>query len=72
MLEPGGFWQKRRVERWLRKGVIDVIASDTHNTTSRPVKLREAYEKLKVDFGEETADRLTGRAGPWKAFRETL
>lgn len=72
VLEPGSFWQKRRVERWLRKGVIDVIASDTHNTTSRPVKLREAYEKLKTDFGEETADRLTGRAGPWKAFRETL
>lgn len=72
VLEPGGFWQRRRVERWLSSGVIDVVASDAHNTTSRPVNLREAYQKLKLTFGEETADRLTGRSGPWKEFRDAL
>ena len=34
VLEPGSFWKRRRVERWLSSGVIDVVASDAHNTTS--------------------------------------
>ena len=72
VLEPGSFWKRRRVERWLSSGVIDVVASDAHNTTSRPVNLREAYQKLKLTFGEETADRLTGRSGLWKEFRDAL
>lgn len=72
VLEPGSFWKRRRVERWLNSGVIDVVASDAHNTTSRPVNLREAYQKLKLTFGEETADRLTGRSGLWKEFRDAL
>ena len=44
----------------------------TVHTTSRPVNLREAYQKLKLTFGEETADRLTGRSGLWKEFRDAL
>lgn len=63
VLEPGGFWRRRRVERWLRTGVIDILATDTHNTTSRPTRMRAAYEKLAQDLGAETADRLTGRLG---------
>ena len=72
VLEPGSFWKRRRVEHWLSSGVIDVVASDAHNTTSRPVNLREAYQKLKLTFGEETADRLTGRSGLWKECRDAL
>ena len=50
-------------DRWARKalkaGLIDVVASDMHNLTSRRGNLPEARGMLKRDYGEETAWRLT-------------
>ena len=50
-------------DRWARKalktGLIDVVASDMHNLTSRKGNLPEARAMLKRDYGEETALRLT-------------
>ncbi len=65
VLEPGGFWRKRRLDHWFKEGLVEVIASDAHNDSSRPVKIAAAYERLKQQYGEEAADRLTGRSGLW-------
>ncbi len=65
VLEPGGFWRRRRLDRWLRKGLVDIVASDAHNTSSRPIKIEKAYEQLKQQYGTELADQLTGRSGLW-------
>lgn len=65
VLEPGGFWCRRRLDRWFRNGLVDIVASDAHNISSRPIKIAAAYEQLKTQYGEEAADRLTGRSGLW-------
>lgn len=45
-------------ERWLDAGAIHFLASDAHNTTSRPLKLRETYELVAKRRGEEVARAL--------------
>lgn len=65
VLEPGGFWRKRRLDGWFRKELIDIVASDAHNVSSRPIRMQKTYEHLKHQYGSETADRLTGRSGLW-------
>lgn len=44
---------------WVRKvldaGLIDVVASDAHNTSSRTCNLRAAYDALTEQYGEEYA-----------------
>jgi protein-tyrosine phosphatase len=42
----------------LRKGYIDVAATDAHNVTSRPCRMRDGYQALQKRFGQEMADRL--------------
>jgi len=42
-------------ERWLDAGAIHFLASDAHNTTSRPLKLKEAYAVVAKRRGEEVA-----------------
>jgi protein-tyrosine phosphatase len=43
------------VERWLREGLITVIASDSHNVASRPPGLGEAAALISSRHGAETA-----------------
>jgi protein-tyrosine phosphatase len=45
-------------ERWLDGGAIHFLASDAHNTTSRPLKLKETYELVTKRSGEEVARAL--------------
>jgi protein-tyrosine phosphatase len=42
-------------QRWLAAGAVHFIASDAHNTTSRPLRLREAFEWVRDTHGEEVA-----------------
>ncbi len=65
VVDPGGFWSRRRLDRWLRDGLVDIVASDAHNVSSRPIRIVAAYERLKAQYGKEAADRLTGRSGLW-------
>ncbi|HVB33332.1 MAG TPA: CpsB/CapC family capsule biosynthesis tyrosine phosphatase [Patescibacteria group bacterium] len=44
--------------RWLETDRIHVLASDAHNTTSRPPELAAAYERVAEMRGEETARAL--------------
>jgi protein-tyrosine phosphatase len=44
--------------RWIAEGLIHFVASDAHNTTSRPLRLRPAYEAVETKFGVEMAEAL--------------
>jgi protein-tyrosine phosphatase len=47
------------VEEWLGSDRIHFVASDAHNTGSRPPRLREAYERVaELREGEEVAKAL--------------
>jgi protein-tyrosine phosphatase len=46
---------------------VHFIASDAHNVSSRPLRLREAYEYVEKSYGEETA-RATLIDNPMAAF----
>jgi protein-tyrosine phosphatase len=55
-------------ERWLAGGVFHFIASDAHNTTSRPLRLKETYAHVSRSYGEEFARALM-LDNPMAAFR---
>ncbi|MBQ7306532.1 MAG: hypothetical protein IJW85_10005, partial [Clostridia bacterium] len=50
------------MDRWTRKmienGYIDFVASDAHNTSSRPCSMQLCYEALFAKYGEGTANAL--------------
>jgi protein-tyrosine phosphatase len=54
-------------EEWLAKGAIHFVASDAHNTTSRPLQLREAFDHIAKTHGESVAEALL-IANPRAAF----
>jgi protein-tyrosine phosphatase len=43
---------------WIACGLVHFIASDAHNTTARPHKLRAAYEIVRKEFDTEKAEAL--------------
>lgn len=43
---------------WIRQGLVHFVSSDAHNTKSRPLVLRPAFEFVASQFGEETAQAL--------------
>lgn len=45
-------------ERWLEGGAVHFCASDAHNVTSRPPKVKEAYDLLLKRSGEDLARAL--------------
>lgn len=49
---------RRRAFRYLKKGYIDVLASDCHNVKQRPPRIAEAYEIVRSRFGEELCQHL--------------
>ena len=44
--------------RWIQEGLIHFVASDAHNTRTRPLQLRPAYDTVADQFGEEKARAL--------------
>jgi protein-tyrosine phosphatase len=53
--------------RWIGEGVIHFVASDAHNTRSRPLRLQPAYTVVFDRFGEEKA-RALFQDNPLAAF----
>jgi len=49
---------QRLVEAWLDEDRIHFFASDAHNLTSRPLRLRQAYDVVARRRGEEVARAL--------------
>jgi protein-tyrosine phosphatase len=45
-------------ERWLAAGVFHFIASDAHNISSRPLRLKETFDQMSKAFGEQFARAL--------------
>jgi len=43
---------------WIGQGLVHFIASDAHNTTSRPHKLSGAFHALEREFGRSKAEAL--------------
>jgi protein-tyrosine phosphatase len=43
---------------WIREGLIHFVATDAHNTRSRPLRLQPAYDVVLDQFGEEKARAL--------------
>ncbi len=54
---------------WLDAGAVHFVASDAHNTASRPLKLRETYDLLAKARGEEVARALLVE-NPLAAFED--
>ena len=50
----------RTVRRLLQQGMIDFVATDTHDLEKRRCNMKAAYEKLVSMVGREYADKLTG------------
>jgi protein-tyrosine phosphatase len=53
--------------RWIGEGLIHFVASDAHNTRSRPLRLQPAYNVVVDRFGEEKASALF-QDNPFAAF----
>jgi len=53
--------------RWLGEGLIHFVASDAHNTRSRPLRLQPAYNVVVERFGQEKA-RALFQDNPLAAF----
>ena len=45
-------------EEWLDAGAVHFIASDAHNLTSRPLRLKETFDELAKSRGEDVARAL--------------
>jgi protein-tyrosine phosphatase len=45
-------------EEWVKGGAVHFLASDAHNTTSRPLKLKETFELVAKRNGEHVARAL--------------
>jgi protein-tyrosine phosphatase len=44
--------------RWIREGLVHFVASDAHNTRTRPLRLQPAYNVVVDEFGQEKAGAL--------------
>ena len=58
LISPRGFMQRLYVRRMLEERAIDLLASDAHDTANRPVRMHQAYEKAKKDYGSAYALEL--------------
>ena len=45
-------------QRWLAAGAVHFIASDAHNVSSRPLRLKNAFDEIAHVYGEERARAL--------------
>ena len=61
VLESGRLLQGRWVRSVLEQRLVDVIASDAHNTTDRACRLAQAYELLQNKYGTAYAEELCVR-----------
>lgn len=52
--------KRMTVSGWFRKGLIDYVASDAHNTTTRPFLTHQAHSSLTERVDKRYADRLVG------------
>jgi protein-tyrosine phosphatase len=49
---------QEKAEQWLDAGAVHFLASDAHNVTSRPLKLKEAFDLVANSRGHDVARAL--------------
>ncbi len=62
-----GAGPRQEALRWIGEGLIHFVASDAHNTRTRPLRLQPAYNVVVDRFGEEKA-RALFQDNPLAAF----
>ena len=62
-----GATAQRDALKWIREGLVHFVASDAHNTRTRPLRLQPAYEVVLHQFGEVKA-RALFQDNPLAAF----
>ena len=67
LLGKWGEAARKQVESWLDQGMVHFFASDAHNSTHRPLQLRQAYLEVAGRWGESLARSLF-RENPLAAF----
>ena len=50
---------KSKCQKLLKEGLVDVIATDCHDTAVRPPQMRQCYDYVAENFGKKYADVLT-------------
>ncbi len=58
LLGRWGDGTRKQVEEWLDMDIVHFFASDAHNTSSRPLQLRAAYDVVAERRGETVAKAL--------------
>jgi protein-tyrosine phosphatase len=53
-----GVAAQKDAQKWIREGLVHFVASDAHNTRTRPLRLLPAYDVVLDQFGEEKARAL--------------
>ena len=57
------YFVSRFCKKLLGDGIIDAVATDAHDLTTRPVMMTAAYQLLEKKYGESYSARLTGKSG---------
>ena len=68
ILKSSALQINRSIRHLLREGLIDFVASDTHNCGDRRCRMTETYQKLVTMVGREYADKLTGKQATAEEF----
>lgn len=53
-----GMIRRMTVRKWFSDGLIDFIASDAHDISRRPSRMRAAYGEIARRYGQDEADRM--------------
>jgi protein-tyrosine phosphatase len=53
-----GAGSQKDAMRWIADGLVHFVSSDAHNTKTRPLRLRPAYDVVANEFGVEKAEAL--------------
>jgi len=59
LIRKNGFFEDRKIRRFLDANMIHYISSDAHDMPHRHTCIHEGYEKLKEMYGRERAEALT-------------
>ena len=70
VLTGRGFLRDLWIKKWLKDGLIDFIATDSHDCERRPTQMQQAYEMLENKYGSSCACRMTGMKKEEKVRRE--
>lgn len=60
VISKKGFFEDRWIRKTLDAGLIDCVATDAHNASSRPCSMRACYDVLKTRYGEAAAEDMCG------------